>query len=325
MTEERGEDEADDGALDGESPDPAAAAPGLVEAVLVPPKGLVPTLLVLMLAVAGWAIFMPAPLQPLARPDLALISWQEGATSLAQRRDALLRASPALPDEAAIAGEFALWLAREATQGTAAIARDAAARRQLAGLEERVRRFGLTHGGDNVVAAATRWGVRVRRAFEADLRTPGASTALDRVAPGLYRSLTRAGIAGLRQEDGALVPAAALVVESLAMQRYLALGRRLPAPRPELGSPLAILLMRFRVEAHGGLDLGRRLRLAETLAERDPAWPSTWVTAVLMARSGRYRAAQAWFERAATLGEHPDAARQNARWCRQQLRLATRG
>ena len=307
---------------DGEPAPEVVTDDGLVEAVLVPPSGLVPALLVVLFAVAAWAIFMPAPFQPLVRPDLALVSWQEGAGSLAADRDATLLAAAPLPGEDAIAADLALWLAREATQGTVAIAGDVVAKAQLAGLEERVRRLGLTHGRDKVVVAAMRWAVRARQAFEADLRAPGSPSRLDRVAPGLGRSLTRAGLAAWRQEDGALAPAAALVVEALAMQRYLALARRMPGQRPELGSALTILLMRFRVEAHSGLDLRRRLLLAEQLADLDPAWPSTWATAVLMARSGRYRAALAWFQRAAAQGENPDAARRNARWCRQQLRLA---
>ncbi len=307
---------------DGEPSSTVASDDGLVEAVLVPPAGLVPALLVVLFAVSAWAILLPAPLQPLARPELALVSWQEGAATLTADRNTTLRAAAPLPGEDAIAADLALWLAREATQGAAAIAGDVVARGQLGGLEERVRRFGLTHGRDKVVVAAMRWSVQVRQAFEADLRAPDAPSSLDRVAPGLGRSLSRAGLAAWRQADGALAPAAALVVEALAMQRYVALARRMPGQRPELSSALTILLLRFRVEAHSGLDLRRRLLLAEQLAILDPAWSSTWATAVLMARSGRYRAALAWFQRAAASGEHPDAARRNARWCRQQLRLA---
>jgi len=294
---------------------------GLVEAVLVPPSGLVPTLLLLMLAVAIWAILMPAQLHPLARPDLQLRSWQEGADALQGERKRALAASSPADEEPSIARGIAVWLAREATQGAAAIAADEAARRELAALEERLRAFGLRHGRAAVAAAATRRGISVREAFEADLKS-GGHRHLASVAPGIGRTLARTGIAAWRGSDGRLVPAAALVVEGLAAQRYFGFARRMLPPRPELGSALSILLLRFRVEAHAGLDLRRRLVLAEELTALDAAWPSTWATAVLLARSGRYRAARSWFQRAAAQGERADSARHNARWCGQRLRFS---
>lgn len=311
-----------------QAPATAAAdeADGLIEAVLVPPKGLVPTLLLVLLAVAAWAILMPARFHPEIKAQLQLTSWQEGAQHIAQTREKELVAVPPDPAESRLAGDFAVWLAREATVGLAKLSDQPEARRALGDLEERMRAFGLRVGRAGVAAAAMRWAKRVRLAYEADLRAAGQGVAgqrgaLDRIAPGLRRTLNVAGVAAWRQANGHLLPAAALVVEAIAELRYLGLARRMPAPRPELGSRLAILLLRYRVEAHRGLELRRRLKLAEQLSRLDPAWPSTWATAVLMARDGRYRAARAWFLQAAAKGEHAEAARQNARWCRQQLRL----
>lgn len=309
--------------------EPALTEDGLVEAVLVPPAGLVPTLLLVMLAVAAWAILQPAPLQPLARPDLRLTAWQEGAAQLQARRLEQLGKPSDPVAEATISRELSVWLAREVSQGVAALASDPAAGRQLARLEERVRRFGLQHGREALGAAAGRWALGVRQALEQQLApshaarkaaTDGGMSRIDQIAPGMARVAARTGITRWRGSDGRLSAAAALVVEALAIQRYLAFARRVPAPRPELSSALAIILLRFRVEAQAGLSLRRRLLLAEELAALDPAWPSTWSTAVLMAQAGRLRGAGIWFERAARQGEHPAAARQNARWCRQQAR-----
>ncbi|MCO4760153.1 MAG: hypothetical protein KC502_01535 [Myxococcales bacterium] len=306
------------GAADESGHGSPAADDGLVEAVLVVPKGLVPAILVVMVIIAAWAILVPAPLHPLARPDLTLNSWRDGAARLAEQRTATLRSTPKLPGEEQIAHDFALWLALESTRGTADVATDPRARQQLAALEERVRNFGIAHDRGGLAAAAMRWARQVR--LEVDQVGAPPTKGHRSIAPGLSKALSGSGVTRWRSPDGHLSPAAALVVEGVAEQRYLALARRLPHPRPQVGSGLQNLLLRFRVEAHTGLSLRRRLQLAEELTERDPAWPRSYATAVLMARARRFRAAKAWFTRAANEGEQATQARRNARWCRQQLR-----
>ncbi len=305
---------------------------GLVEAVLVPPAGLVPVVLLAFLVVAAWAVLDPAQVRSPARPDLTLTSWQDGADALAARRDAT-PFTPG-PDDVAIARELAVWLALEATRGVAALARDPDARARLGRLEERVRRVGVRRGRRHVESAATAWARSVRAAFEADLRAAKGDAEswfargqgqTHRMAPGLVQTLLQSGVASWWDaRGGRLAPGARLVVEAALEQRYLALARRMPAPRPTLSTPLETLLLRYRVESHAGLTLRRRMQLAEQLSERDPAWPRAYATAVLMARAGKFRAARAWFMRAAELGERPDDARRNARWCRRQQRLRRR-
>ncbi len=137
--------------------------------------------------------------------------------------------------------------------------------------------------------------------------------------PGLLRTLSRIG---LERHVGAhgLDPAAQLVIEALIEQRIYELTRRLPGPRPELDSELLRTLTAFRVEAHQGLPLARKLALLDELSELDATYPTTFVSATLLARAGRLRAAQTRFLLAAKAGQSPGQARANARWCRDRLR-----
>ena len=289
----------------------------LVEAVLVPPRGLVATILVMMTLVATAAVLRPKPSAAPPQPDLALTFWTEGASELHQRRERSAAAPSPGADE--IDAALGVWLAREATEGMNALAARPDARRQLAALEERVRAYGLKHGSGALKKAAQRWSRRVRAAVERDLLGSKPS-ATAKLAPGLLPRLRRSGV--LRWRQGArLHPAAALVIEALAESRYLQLARRMPTPRPALSSRMQRLLKRFQVEAHGGLSLQRKLNVAEELAQLDPAWPQTYVTAVLLARAGRYQAAEAWFERSAGARQQASRARNTARWCRAQRRL----
>jgi hypothetical protein len=110
------------------------------------------------------------------------------------------------------------------------------------------------------------------------------------------------------------------MIEATAEQRLLLLGQRLPPPVPELSTELRHLLLRFRVEAYEGLALSRKLELIEVLREQTPSYPATYVTAVLLAREGRMRAAGGQFLLAAERGQFPGLARSNARWCRKRQR-----
>ncbi|HAN30954.1 MAG TPA: hypothetical protein DCQ06_05100 [Myxococcales bacterium] len=294
----------------------------LVEAVLVPPRGLVPTILVLMVAISIAAVMRPNPQSQPPEADLSLMFWTEGTEELLQARD---RAAKGLkPSEAAqdIADKFALWLAQEATVGIDQLALNTQARKKLASLEEQVRDYALRHGPSALHTQARLWARSLRLHVQTGLRS-GSFEALNRAAPGLLERLRAAGLLRWKRSV-TLMPAVSMVIEALAESRYLQLANRVPTPRPELSSRLRRTLDRFQVEAHSGLTLQRKLQLTERLSQMDPAWPSVYVTAVLLARSGKFKAAISWFDRSADTNEYAARSRHNARWCRAQLRLNRR-
>jgi len=229
-------------------------------------------------------------------------------------------------------------MAAEVRLGLEGARSDAAARRARGQLEEQVRNHVLAYGNDAMRAMATRYAGDVRLALEralvAAVRRGGSLGApsedadararldeLERVAPGGARAFASVGVERFLAGDR-LLAAAGLVVEAVAEQRVLGLAQRVPPPRPTLDSDVQRLVDRFRVEAHAGLDLKRRLALLEKLAASDPTYPERYVTAVLLARDGRHRAAVGAFHAAALAGQSPRLARANARWSRRQLQLA---
>lgn len=316
--------------------------------VLVAPRGLVPVVLAVMTTIGVTAVLAPAQLQPSVRPSLRLDSWRPSDARLdaiQARRSKLAAdatAAESSPPSARSSAQkllgdgLALFLAAEKRLGYQGLREDPAARRQLAELEERLRLFGLQYGTEGVrswaVMTAQRVAVMARTATQ-DLvvaRTTlaqadqGASTrpaiaGLEAAMPGLLRTLSRIG---LERHVGAhgLDPAAQLVIEALIEQRIYELTRRLPGPRPELDSELLRTLTAFRVEAHQGLPLARKLALLDELSELDATYPTTFVSATLLARAGRLRAAQTRFLLAAKAGQSPGQARANAHWCRDRLR-----
>jgi len=319
-------------------------AEGPLEPVLVPPQGLVLWVLLSLLATAIGGVLLPGQHSAMVTPSLALTTWLPDARELAtvqQRRAALLAAMPAdsllrRQQEQRILDALRALMTREARLGVAGARADVAARRARGELEEAVRNYVLAHGSDALRALAVAYGRDVRRAVEqavASLARSGGSLSappdeptsrkliadLDRIAPGSSRAFDGVGLRS-HMAGERLRPAAALVVEAVAEQRVLILAQRVPAPRPTLDSDLERLLHRFRVEAHASLGLQRRLQLLESLAARDPSYPERYVTGVLLARDGRFRAAMGAFGAAARAGESPRQARANGRWCRQQLR-----
>lgn len=314
---------------------------GPVEPVLVPPKGLVPFILLALLLSAAAGVVLPGELDAVGQPSLRLDNWQPETHEIIRivaRRDALLAANKG--DRARHAAEQVMldallaYMTREKKQGVEAVRADPDARVALGRLEEGVRNHALLYGNDALRAMAVRYGRDVRAAVEAALAalhargssfaqaSPeaaplAAAVTLEQVAPGSRASLLHVGVD--RYFDGQrLTAAASLLVEALAEQRVLALGQRL-RPKPALASDLRTMVDRFRVEALGGLSLKRRLLLLDDLAAHDAAYPVTYATAVLLARAGRYRAARATFLHAARIGQSPRLARANARWCRREM------
>ncbi len=313
-------------------------ADGLEEAVLVPPRGLVPVLLLALVLVAALAIRMPASIQGDGRPDFQIGLWQADADGVAARRDARLRDRLILPDEATITAGLALWLADEARDGPAVID-NAAARARLATLEEQVRVVALRDGREAALAMAQRWGVAVHAAvdrllvaasaadaaFDASILATPEGVALEALAPGFFALLMRSGLGREREDNGsgALSLAAGLVVEAMAAQRVLALAVRVPSPRPELPSPLRRMVLSYRVERGQRLELPRRLELLDELTALDPTYPRAFATGVILAEARRFGVAQRAFVAAAIAGERPDQSRANARFCKRRHSAAT--
>ncbi len=319
---------------------------GASEPVLIPPRGLVAVTLVMALLVAAAAVTWPPAQARRVDPNLSLNDWRAEAqvyATAAARLDASLaefeQAARSRADIAkaarSVGNQISAWQQRERDIGVLAARGDAQTRLMHGRLEETVRAFVSAFGGDLYRGLAVRYGRDVRIRFEAvlaaasvagdDLRTwilrePRSDdvTALEAHAAGIAAALAQAGL-GEYFDGQRLEPAAALVVEALAMQRVFSLAIRVPGVRPELDEDLVRTLLAFRVEAHQGLDLGRRLALVEELRRLDPTWPATWDQAVLLARAGRFRAAAGLFDAAARMGEHRDLARANARWCRDRL------
>lgn len=320
--------------------DPEAQAPieqsefELEQPVLVPPSGLVwVTLAALSLSAAGAILFAP-PVVAVDPPSLQLQTWQSDEAELSdmrQRIQALLRRYPqAEAQEQALRGEFAVWLAQEATQGQLGVEHDFAARLHLARAEEQARQLVLSKGPDALQAAAARFGLQVREALEELLRSMPAGHAglasvdkdippnrLDQIAPGMRAALTGTGIER-HMRGGALEPAARLVVEALASQRILSLGSRV-TPRPALPSDVQGLLLRWRVEAHEGLTAERRAQLLAQLEAADPGYPIDFTAGVWAAREGDCQAAVAAWQRSLARRQMPARARANIRWCQAKL------
>lgn len=331
--------------------DPAAtAAPpdGPLEPVLMPPRGLVATVLAILLATAAAAVLWAPPVPGGLRPSLRLNLWQQDADvgAMRARDDALLRFARDAAAEADIRQRLSAYLHDENREGAIGGADEPATRLALGELEERIRALAQAGGGDAVRALAVAWGRDVRQAAEQALaeaqaqglplqsflrlspRPKAAQTLVD-VAGGLGRTLATAGFDRLWQADperrdaGRLPPAAGMVVESLAQQRIFALGQRMQGGPPQLPSDAWLLLLRFRIEAHEGLTIDRKLQLLQDLAVADPGAPVAYLQAVLLARAARWTEARAWFLQAAQRGEMRRQAAVNARWCAQQAARPT--
>lgn len=306
----------------------------LEQPVLVPPRGLVwVTLAALSLSAAGAILFAP-PVVAADPPSLQLQTWRSDEAELSDMRrriQALLQRYPQLEaQEQGLRGEFALWLAQEATQGQLGVERDFAARLHLARAEEQARQLVLSRGQDALQAAAARFGLQVREALEELLRSSPAGhpelssldkeipgNRLDQIAPGMRAALAGTGIER-HLHGGALEPAVQLVVEALASQRILSLGARV-TPRPALPSDVQGMLLRWRVEAHEGLTAERRAELLAQLEAADPGYPSDFTAGVWAARSGDCQAAVAAWQRSLARRQMSGQARANIRWCKARL------
>ena len=97
---------------------------------------------------------------------------------------------------------------------------------------------------------------------------------------------------------------------------------RVPGGAPQVASSEWFLVQHFRVEAHAGLDLQRRLALLDELATNDPAYPGEYARGILLAREEQFAKAIPWFERASRHGPFARQARDNARWCRERAQQA---
>ncbi len=330
---------------------PPAGAPEandeLEQPVLVPPRGLVPVILVVLTAVAALAITAPADIRPTARASLRLVSWRPTPARLAaidaSRAAAVAPGGePALPADlvAALRDQLRATLLDEARIGYQQVRADPRSRATLGRFEEALRHLGLTRGKDALHAFAIGYarevGGAARTAYQ-DAVGRGLSLAaasqgkpppkslltLENLAPGVGRTLSRVGLEEHVGPDG-LDPAAQLVIEALVEQGVYELARRLPGDAPQLSSELYRLLLAFRVEAHAGLPLARKLALLEELSGLDPTYPALYTTAGLLARGGRLRAARDTFLRAAAAGQFREQAMANARWCRERLSAMSR-
>lgn len=315
-------------------PVPAVAEP--TEPALIPPAGLVAVLLAILLAVAGAAIVWAPPVSGGLRPSLVLDDWQTAVDlgAMRARDDALLRLARDTTAEAKLEQSWSVWLATEATAGVHAAEEAPAARVALGEAEERVRALAVAGGTDAVRAWSVAYGRRVRAAAQAvasqaqthhqsmalrlaEVPTPTDVTALAQVAGGLGRTLAATGL-GARPWS----PAEGQVVEVLAQQRALLLGQRLRGGPLPLPSDAWLLLQRFRVEAHEGLRLERKLQLLAETEQADAATPAAWLRGILLARAGAWSEARVAFEQAAVRGEHPAQSRVNARWCAEMAAAA---
>jgi len=317
---------------------------GPVQPVLVPPRGLVATILVIMGALAVWTVLNPTPLKPVRKPSLRLDSWRPSPAALQRlqvRRQALLNkgaaTSPAAKKlAAAIAIRLPAYFTLEKQLGVEGAKASPRARRRLAEIEELVRGYALAYGNEALEALALLLARHVGSKVEAGLvfavsngttlaalaqaATPVAAVAeIESAAPGSARAIGRAGldscVRGQRVD-----PACTLVIQSLIQLRILGFARRVPPPRPAIATESLRLLLAYRIEAHTGLSSSRKLQLLDTLAADDATYPATYVRAVLLARAGKYRAAAVHFDKAAKKGQNPRAARANARWCREHLK-----
>ncbi len=324
--------------MDDAQPQPPLEEPALAEPVLLPPRGLWALALVLFVLTAVAGILWAPPLHPRVLPSLVLETWRDvDLPAMRQRDDALLRLVAPSPEQQAlertIQAQFKVYLQREAELG-GHTADDAAARLALGAVEESVRTLVQRWGVDALRRLAVQFGRDVHRAVETAVLAaraahqplalhlqaqplPADVSALTALAGALGTSLERTGIE--RQvRDGKLDPVAGQVVETIAQARFLQLGARVPGGAPQLASDAWFLVQHFRVEAHVGLDLQRRLALLDELTMTDPAYPSDYARGVLLAREDEFAKAIPWFERASTHGPFARQARDNARWCRER-------
>jgi hypothetical protein len=324
--------------MDDESPQMIDASTELAEPVLVPPRGLWAVALALFALTAVAGILWAPPVKPHSRPDLTLETWREvDLATMRHADDALLRDKPATPEqvklEQQIQTQFKLYLQREAAL-LGQTADDAAARMALGEVEESVRTLVQRYGPAPLKRLSVQFGRDVHSAAEAAILAarakhqpfalslqaqplPADVSALTALAGALGTSLAHTGIE--RQvRDGKLDPAAGQVIETIAQARFLQLGARIPGGPPQLASSAWFLVQHFRVEAHIGLDLRRRLALLDDLATTDPAYPGDYARGVLLAREEQYDEAATWFDRAAKHGAMAHQARDNARWCRER-------
>lgn len=309
------------------------------EPVLVPPRGLWAVALGLFGLTAVAALLWAPPVRPPIHPKLHLEFWRDAdVEAMHARDDALLTQLPKTPTqsalEVAITAQFELYLQRE-VQLAGRAAEDPEARLLLGQVEESVRSLVQQFGADALKRLSVRFGRDVRgkaekalagaakkqQPFELYLQNqpmPQDVSELTAVAGALGRVLARTGIA--RQlHAGVLDPAAGQVVETLGQARFLQLGARIPGGPPQLSSDAWFMVQRFRVEAHQGLDVGRRLALLDELAESDPTYPADYARGVILAREERFAEATGWFERAAKRGgDLARQARDNARWSGQR-------
>ena len=307
----------------------------LEEPVLVPPRGLWAVALALFVLTAVAAILWAPPLKPRLLPNLTLETWRD--VDLGELRapdDALLKHAPSSPEqlqlERAILTQFRLYLQREAALGGRTGA-DPDARQALGAVEESVRTLVVRFGPDALRRLAVRFGRDVHAAVESSVLAaraahqpfavhlvaqplPADVSALTALAGALGTTLERTGI-DRQVRGGQLDPVAGQVVETIAQARFLQLGARIPDGAPQLASAAWFLVQHFRVEAHSGLDLQRRLALLDELATTDPAYPGDYARGVLLAREEDYAKAVPWFQRASTHGPFARQARDNARWC----------
>lgn len=307
----------------------------LVQPVLVPPRGLVAATLAALVATAAVAIAVAPPVQPAVRADLRLDSWRPDDrqfAEIARRQDQWAAVVDRLPAPATAAmAEVVHWLAAESDLGAQGVRSDPAARATLGRAEEGLRTLAIQQGADAVRGLAVLWGRQVTAAFAHTARaaaergvsvrdvldTPDGA-ALQRVAPGLGRLLAQTGLERLRAGPN-LDPAADLVVQALAQARFLQFAVRVPDP-PQLDAELQALLLRFRIEAHEGLRVERKLALLQALAAADPTYPDHLVAGVLWAREGHCDRALPAFAKAVALGQDKARAAANFAWCQGQLR-----
>lgn len=319
-------------------PVPPAPDPELAEPVLLPPRGLWAVALALFVLTAVVAILWAPPVKPRLQPNLRLDTWRDiDLTALRQPDDALLRGKVQAPEqqqlEQTIQAQFKVYLQREAALA-GQTADDPAARIALGEVEESVRKLAQRWGKDALRRLAVQFGRDVHAAAErailaaraaqqslaAHLQAqpmPADVSALTELAGALGTTLEHTGIE--RQvRDGKLDPAAGQVIETIAQARFLQLGARVPGGPPQLAAAAWFLVQHFRVEAHIGLDLQRRLALLDELATTDPGYPGDYARGVLLAREEQFAEAAQWFDRASRHGPLAHQAHDNARWCRER-------
>lgn len=326
-------------------PTPAESVPeqqDIEQPVLVKPKGLVAVVLLLFVATAGAAVLYPTAVPGGNGASLQLTSWRPPAAAvdaINARRAARVRvdfpsdpAGIALADK--IADQMRTYLAAEQELGYHGVRANPQARQQLGSLEEGLRTFALRHGNAAFRALVTKEAAAAgRQSAAAVVEVLGAGgslgaaqpnaptlpevTKLDALMPGVRKPLSRIGLER-HVVNGALDPAAQLVVEALVEQRWRVFAARLPPPLPQRDTEVERLLLAFRIEADPGLSTARKLELIDQLAGEDATYPATFVTAVLLAREGRYRAARTLFLRSAEAGQLARRSRANARWCRKR-------